>query len=144
MELTQKEARTLLAMIKVPHEIEGGLDFDHTKKLVKLKSLDGREEFHFNVIPSRYEIKKITYQTRARKSIILVRLDIKGPPHRNPDDEEIPCPHIHIYKEGYGDKWAYTLPKDFDDCTNLWDFLEEFCKFCNISQNPFNQPVIGF
>ncbi|MFW9280162.1 DUF6978 family protein [Glaesserella parasuis] len=26
----------------------------------------------------------------------MVRLDIEGPPHRNPDGEEIICPHIHL------------------------------------------------
>jgi hypothetical protein len=35
-----------------------------------------------------------------------MRLDLDGPPHRNPDDEEIPWPHLHVYREGYGDKWA--------------------------------------
>jgi hypothetical protein len=32
-----------------------------------------------------------------------MRLDLDGPPHRNPDDQEIPCPHLHIYRAGYGD-----------------------------------------
>lgn len=144
VDLTQKEAESLLNLLKIPTEIQGGLDFDHTKKLIKLKSVDEREEFLLNITPSRYEIEKITYQTRARKSIILARLDINGPPHRNPDDTDVPCPHIHIYKEGFADKWAYPLPESFSECDTLWDFLDEFCRFCNISQNPFEAPLIGF
>ena len=28
-------------------------------------------------------------------------------PHPNPHGTEIPCPHIHIYREDYDDKCAY-------------------------------------
>lgn len=144
MQLTQKEAEDLIALLKIPVDIGGGLNFDHLKKVVTLKSPDDREEFFLNITPGKLDFQKITYQTRARKSIILVRLDIGGPPHRNPDDEEIPCPHIHIYREGYADKWAYSLPKEFDNCKNMWDFFEKFQEFCNISINPFNQPTVTF
>ena len=41
-----------------------------------------------------------------------MRLDLDGPPHRNPDEAEIPCPHLHIYSEGFGDKWAMAAPAD--------------------------------
>lgn len=143
MQLTQKEANDLISLMKIPKDIGGGISFDHQKKVVTLMSPDEREEFFLNVTPSKYELKKITYQTRARKSIILARLDIGGPPHRNPDDEEIQCPHIHIYREGYADKWAYALPKEFDQCVDMWDFLEVFLRFCNVSTNPFNQPVLS-
>jgi hypothetical protein len=39
---------------------------------------------------TRAEIKltKATYQNRARAAIILLRLDLDGPPHRNPDGRE--------------------------------------------------------
>ncbi|HEY7442131.1 MAG TPA: hypothetical protein VH701_06920 [Vicinamibacterales bacterium] len=34
-----------------------------------------------------------------------------GAPHRNPDDEEIPCPHLHLYREGYGDSLGDAAPR---------------------------------
>lgn len=144
MQLTQQEAEHLISLIKIPRDIGGGLVFDHLKKVVTLTSSDDREEFFLNITPGKFDLHKITYQTRARKSIILVRLDIGGPPHRNPDDEEVPCPHIHIYKDGYGDKWAYPLPTEFDNCKDMWEFFEMFRKFCNISINPFNEPTVSF
>jgi hypothetical protein len=67
-----------------------------------------------------YQIKltKATFQNRARAVIILYRLDIDGAPHRNPDDQEVPCPHLHVYREGFGDKWATPAPTDkFPDTT---------------------------
>ncbi|KJU85379.1 prophage protein [Candidatus Magnetobacterium bavaricum] len=41
------------------------------------------------------------------RKIILLRLCFGGHPHRNPDDTEISSPHLHRYREGYADKWAY-------------------------------------
>jgi hypothetical protein len=76
-------------------------------------------------------------QNRARQVVVLVRLDLAGPTHRNPDGEEVPCPHLHLYREGYGDKWAKPLPADiFSAPTDLWATLQAFQVFCNITQPP--------
>ena len=66
-----------------------------------------------------------------------MRLDLDGPPHRNPDGEEIPCPHLHIYREGYGDNWAVPAPTDrYPDCGNLFATFEAFMVHCNITDPP--------
>ena len=76
-------------------------------------------------------------QNRARQVVVLVRLDLGGAPHRNPDDEEILAPHLHMYREGYGDKWAISVPADrFTATPDLWVTLEDFMRFCNITQPP--------
>jgi len=77
---------------------------------IPLISLDKRESFMLDVTRAQIKLTKATYQNRARAAIILMRLDLDGPPHRNPDGVEIPCPHLHIYREGYGDKWAIGAP----------------------------------
>ena len=52
-----------------------------------------------------------TYPNRARQTVVLKRLDLDGPTHTNPDGEELPCPHVHVYRDGFGTKWAcYALP----------------------------------
>lgn len=83
---------------------------------IPLQSKDGREEFLFDINRRSIKLEKTTFQTRAKVSLILARVDIGGPPHRNPDGEEIACPHIHLYREGYDDKWAYPLPSNFSSC----------------------------
>ncbi len=96
---------------------------------------------------SAHEIKltKIKFQNRVYQNIILVRLDLDGGPHRNPDVEDVVCPHIHIYKEGYGDKWAYPLPSNFTDPSNIFKTLDEFMNYCNIKQKPvFQQGVQSY
>ena len=82
---------------------------------------------------------KVTYQTRARQIIVLARLDF-GPDHRNPDGNIVGSPHLHVYREGYGDKWAYKLddklkdkigfdiPVDSADAKNWFDSFLDFCK----------------
>jgi len=69
--------------------------------------------------------------------IPLIRLDLGGAPHRNPDDEEISTPHLLIYKEGFGTKWAYTAPVDkFTDLDDVWQTYEDFIQYCNITKKP--------
>ena len=69
--------------------------------------------------------------------VVLVRLDFGGPPHRNPDDTEVGVPHLHVYREGFGDKWAMTVPKDkFPDLADLWQTLQDFMGYCNVIERP--------
>ncbi len=80
---------------------------------------------------------KVTYNNRVKVSIILVRLDIDGPSHRNPDGAEVPCPHIHHYREGFGDKWAIPAPIDlFRNTDDIWESLRDFFRYCNIVEPP--------
>jgi len=66
-----------------------------------------------------------------------VRLDLDGPAHRNPDGLEIPCPHLHIYREGLGDKWAIPAPIDrYTNAVDLLSTLEAFMQQCNITDPP--------
>jgi hypothetical protein len=68
---------------------------------------------------------------------VLVRLDFGGAPHRNPDGEEIGSPHLHLYREGYGDKWAVPVPEDrFENLSDPWQTLEDFMRYCNVVQSP--------
>ena len=63
-----------------------------------------------DIARGRINLKKATYQNRARRVVILARLDLGGPPHENPDGEEISFPHLHTYRAGYADKWAVPAP----------------------------------
>lgn len=72
-------------------------------------------------------ISRCTYQTRYQKSIVLLRKDIKGSPHTNPNGDHVPCPHIHMYKEGFESRWAFPLDKEIQvDPNNLTDVLIHF------------------
>ena len=69
--------------------------------------------------------------------MVLVRLDFGNQPHRNPDGDEVPSPHLHMYREGYGDKWAIQVPADrFPNLSDMWLALGDFMRFCNIVDRP--------
>ena len=104
---------------------------------VELFSPDKRENFMLDITRAQIKISKATYQNRARQAIILMRLDLDGPPHRNPDGEEIPCPHLHTYREGFGDKWAMPAPLDrYPNVQELFSTFEAFMRQCNITKAP--------
>jgi hypothetical protein len=77
--------------------------------VIPLVSVDKREDFLLDITRSQINVAKITHQNRARHVVILMRLDIQGAPHRNPDGEVIPCPHLHIYRENFGDKMGLLI-----------------------------------
>jgi len=64
---------------------------------------------------------------------LLLRLDIIGPPHTNPDGTKVPCPHIHIARDYYDDSWAYEFsPPDVSNFDSLVSQLYEFMVHCHI------------
>lgn len=149
--LTQSEADALFTMAKKPKS-GNRLAFPHAggKLLAEFVSLDGREVFLFNITRSSIAVSKCTYQKRARQVEILRRLDIDGSPHPNPAVEtvpldflapynglEIPCPHLHIYVEGFADKWAIPAPADvIDSNADLYKMMESFLTYCNVTEMP--------
>ncbi len=136
--LTQAEADALIAMEK--HRVtDDRTDFPMGGESVvlPLQSADRREQFLLDLSRGRINLKKVKMQTRGRQVVVLVRLDLGGAPHRNPDGKEIPVPHLHVYREGYGDKWAMPVPTDqFRAVADVWMTFEDFMRFCNITRPP--------
>ena len=135
--LTQSEADALIAMEK-HRENDEEYEFPilGTMITIPVVSADKREHFLLDVRRGRIDIAKATYQNRARIVVVLVRLDLAGAPHRNPDDTELLCPHLHLYREDYGAKWAFPVPPSFADLTDPWRTLEDFMRYCNITKPP--------
>ena len=136
--ITQAEADALIAMDK--HRID---DTDYSYPALggsirmPLQSADKREQFVLDVSRSQINLAKGTYQNRARSVVILARLDFGGAPHRNPDDAEIASPHLHVYREGYGDKWAVPIPASiFNNIADPWQTLFDFMKYVNVETIP--------
>ncbi|MDD4891232.1 MAG: hypothetical protein PHU85_15030 [Phycisphaerae bacterium] len=136
--LTQAEADALIGMTKTKVN-DDVYDYPGSggSIVVPLASKDKREQFVLDIRRARIDLLKGTYQNRARQVVVLVRLDFGGQPHRNPDDEEIASPHLHLYREGCGDKWAMEVPTDrFGHLDDLWQTLLDFMAFCSIIEPP--------
>jgi hypothetical protein len=105
--------------------------------VIPLVSRDRREKFILDISRGKIDLSKGSYQNRVRQVIILVRLDFGGKPHRNPDGQEIDSPHLHLFREGYEDKWAIAMPSDkFSNINDIGSLLDYFMKYCNIIEPP--------
>jgi hypothetical protein len=136
--LTQAEADALIEMEKCRADEKEYLFPQPGERIaIPLTSRDKRENFMLDVTRAQIKLTKATYQDRARQAIILMRLDLDGPVHRNPDGEEVLCPHLHVYREGYGDKWALPAPTDrYKNTLDLFATFEAFMLHCNITDPP--------
>ena len=136
--LTQAEADALTVMEK---RRSGETEWQYPdlggSVTIPLVSMDRRESFLLDLRRGRIDLTKGTYQNRGRQVVVLARLDFGGAPHRNPDGEEIRSPHLHLYREGYGDKWAIPVPyDDFPNLHDAWQTLQDFMRYCNIVEPP--------
>jgi hypothetical protein len=141
--LTQAEADSLIAMRKrfltqVTISFPSGTDQTH-----ELIGDDVRERFFLDLWRGTIRLTKLKFQNRGRKVIILVRLDINGSPHTNPDGTRIEGSHLHVYREGFEDKWASPInPKDFKNLNDIEQGFGDFCKYCNIEIPPYQGGLI--
>lgn len=136
-DLTQAAADELIAMKKrrVDEQTWKYPDFGGGIS-VPLISVDRRERFILDLQRSQINVAKGTYQNRARQVVVLVRLDFGGSPHRNPDGNRVESPHLHLYREGFGDKWAFPVPDRFMDLNDPWQTFDDFMAYCNIVEPP--------
>ena len=138
IDITQQEADALIAMEKhCDDNAQVNFPLPGERVAIALSSPDKREKFLLDVTRAQIRLTKATYQNRARQAVVLMRLDVDGPPHRNPDGEEVPCPHLHIYREGHGAKWAFALPVErYAEPGDLFSTLMAFMQHCNITSPP--------
>jgi hypothetical protein len=142
--LTQAEADQFMQMakhfVRPPATITIPPGADDTYEIA---GPDDRETFLLDVWRGTLRLSKLKFQNRVRTAIVLVRLDVDGAPHTNPDGQRFSGTHIHLFKEGYDDKWAYPVdPKVFPLLSDPGKAFHDFCGFCKIESPPAVQGVI--
>ncbi|MFB5267507.1 hypothetical protein ACE41H_12040 [Paenibacillus enshidis] len=106
--LSQKEADELIELIKYLQQYNSvAIPSLGEKTQLIANSVEG--EFIVDIRRGRIDVFQATFQTRYKKNIPLIRLDLEGPEHQNPDGMIIPCPHLHIYREGFDLKRAFPV-----------------------------------
>ena len=121
-----------------------------------LQSADCRDKFTFDFSRSSI-VLRYKLQLRAERMYPLVRLDLGGRFHDNPNQEiecaeddpfgnvhancigkhfEIGEPHIHYYREGFEDSWAYPVPSSFRDLNDIYQTYLDFMELCNVVKRP--------
>lgn len=102
----------------------------------ELKSIDSNNVFLLDFYRGSFELSRYTFNKRYRQSIILLRYD-NGGRHTNPDGVSFDGPHIHLYKEGYGDKFAYPISElNIQNSDAMEQVLNKILHFCNIKRIP--------
>ena len=141
LDLTQAAADALLAMPKDRLDNrEWQYPYAGGRVSIPLQSRNGRERFILDLSRSENNPAKETFQNRARDTVILARLDRGGRPHRNPDKVKVPAPHLHLYREGFGDRWALPAPVDiFANLDDTEQTLRDFMAFVHIANPPHIQ-----
>ena len=140
MTISNKEAEELLNMEK---HYKGDTQYSYPSNInIPLYSQDNKIEFSLDISANAIKISKRKYQNRVYSNIVLLRIDIGGSPHTNPDGQVIECPHIHFYREGYDDKWAEPLPKNLFSCDDIFKMLDDFMNYCHVVTKPVIQKSV--
>lgn len=139
MILTQREADTLREIEKAfinPTSVR--LPERRETKLYPLwYERDGRrkDDMTLSAFRGKKNPKKVSFRLLYAQGIILVRIDTQDPTsHTNPDGTRIEAlePHIHIYKERHGDKFAYPLPNEFNHTDDIIGLFMDFLAYSNV------------
>jgi len=138
MSITQVEYDFLISQEKVFDDIIqpislGPAPIQWTRQI---NSITNKETFLLDFYRGSFELTRYTYNKRYRQSIILMRYDSKGR-HTNPDGETFDGPHIHFYKEGFNDKFAYPISEiGGTETDSMEEVLKKFLNYCKVIKYP--------
>ena len=152
--ISQAYAEKLMQIPKVPRK-NSAFFFPVSGNWIEIEmiSRDGKEEFLFDINRKGKILLRCTLQERWDKTTVLLKLETVGGPHTNPpitdpvptwaesyERQTMPSPHIHIYLEGYGDRWAFPIPNDrFKNLGDMRQTLMDFFDHCNVEERPIIQ-----
>ena len=141
LSLTQQEFENLINL-KKKFETSEPLHLDESW-MRNILSIKTRDAFILDyTIRGPIELKKYTYNKRYKKIIILLRYDSFGR-HTNPDGVIFEGSHIHIYREGFDDKFAFPIEKlGVSQNSTREEILELFLKYCHVVEHPNIQYTI--
>jgi len=102
----------------------------------EIKAVNSKNTFYLDFYRGSFELTRYTYNKRYRQSIILIRYD-SGGRHTNPDGASFDGPHVHLFREGYNDKYAFPISElNIDDENTIDEVLNKLLQFCNITKRP--------
>lgn len=85
------------------------------------------------------EIRKYTYNKRFRNAIVLLRYDAMGR-HTNPpeaDGASFDGAHVHLYREGFDDRWAFPVTQiGLSGTETIDEVLTGVLQFCHVISVP--------
>jgi hypothetical protein len=138
MSITQKEYDFLMVQDKefddlIPPIQLGPAPIQWTRQI---KSPTIKEIFQLDFYRGSFELTKYTINKRHRQTIIMLRYD-NGGRHTNPDGVILEGSHVHLYREGYNDKFAYPISEiGITNSDSMEIVFNKIMQFCNVKKFP--------
>lgn len=138
MAITQAEYEFLMRQDKVFDDLTNSIQLAPAplQWTRQINSLASKEIFNLDFYRGSFELTKYTVNKRYRQTVIMLRYD-NGGRHTNPDGVFFEGPHVHLYREGYNDKFAFPVS---EITVSVNDPMEEVFKkimhFCNVKNLP--------
>lgn len=108
----------------------------------RLKSTATNDTFLLDFYRGSFKIQKYTYNHRYRQTLAVFRFDSFGT-HTNPDGEKLTGFHVHLYKEGFGDKFAYPASKfGIEETDPMEVVLQKFLVYCKVKMIGIAVPMM--
>lgn len=141
MAITQSEYNFLMGQEKVfydpisPIQL-GPAPIQWTRQI---NSTVNKEMFLLDFYRGSFELSKYTLNKRHRQTIILLRYDSAGR-HTNPDGVTFEGRHVHLYREGFNDKFAFPVSEiGVTDTDTIETVFNKIMHFCNVKRFPIIQ-----
>lgn len=100
----------------------------------QINSLTSKEVFLLDFYRGSFELSKYTINKRYRQTVIMLRYDNDGR-HTNPDGVFFEGAHVHLYREGFNDKFAFPISKmNVSSTDTIEEIFKKILHFCNIKQ----------
>ncbi|MBN1275499.1 hypothetical protein JXA12_04385 [Candidatus Woesearchaeota archaeon] len=91
--------------------------------------------FALDIKQGKIELKMMRCGHRVHSVFTLLRLDVDDRVHINPGGVKVTGPHVHVYREGYNDRFAFPANQyGFKDLSDFGSVIEKFMELCNIAK----------
>jgi len=102
----------------------------------QIHSRENKELFLLDFYRGSFELTKYTVNKRYRQTVILLRYDNAGR-HTNPDGVFFEGRHVHLYREGFNDKFAFPISEvGVADTDSIDTVFSKIMHFCNVKRFP--------
>lgn len=138
MAITQAEYDFLMRQDKVFEDLVSSIQLGPApiQWTRQINSLANKETFLFDFYRGSFELSKYTINERYRQTIIMLRYDNSGR-HTNPDGVLFEGKHVHLYREGSNDKFAFPVSEiGVSDTDQMEIVFNKIMQFCNIKRFP--------
>lgn len=138
MAITQQEYEHLMSLEKVFDDLGeplvlGPPPIQWTRFLT---ANEAKEKFILDCYRGGFELAKYTFNKRYRQTVVLLRYDNCGR-HTNPDGVTFDGPHVHLYREGYDDKFAFPIADvGVKASDSRGEVLIKIFSYCNVTSFP--------